>query len=799
MPIFPDLRFGIRLLRRSPAFAAITIGTLALGIGATTAIYSVVESTVLRPLPYREPDRVVMVWEDASYVSFPRNTPAPANYFSWKEMNRSFTDMAATRGAVANLTTGGPPEQVIGRRVTANFFSVLGVEPILGRTFTEEEDRTAAPVTVISHALWQRRYSGDPSVVGGDVTMNGSARRIVGVMPRGFVFRSREVDFWNPINFTPADRAQRGSHYLNVVARLAPGVTVERAADDMRAVAARLAGEYPDTNRQLGAVVVPIKEDALGDTRLQLIVLLAAAGCVLLIACANIASLLLSRALGRSTEMAVRAALGATRSRLVRQMVVEAMILAFAGGALGVALAPAGMRVLRTMVPPTMPAPETSAFDPRVLLFALGLSLATGLLFSIVPALQTARGALARALQQGGRAGIGGHARARDLLVVAQIAVALVLLVGAALLVRTLANLRDIDVGFRPDRLLTMRTSLPVPRYADPTARLAFYDRVLAGVRELPAVESAAYVTTLPFLSIGNTNGYVVEGVQPAEGQDALYRVATTDYLRTLGAQLLEGRFPDERDGRDAPPTVVLNATFARLHWPDRSALGHRIRFGGESAPWRTVVGVVKDVRERGYELEMKPGVYVPYAQVLSSGGPEWLVIRTAGDPVPLVPAVRGVVARVDPEQPVSAVRTMEEILALDVVDRTGQTTLLGAFAGLALLLACLGLFGVLSYAVTQRSREIGVRLALGATTGGIARLVIGHGLGLTAAGLAVGLALSWAFTRTMQSLLYGVGAFDPTAFAAGVGVLGAVALGACGVPALRAARVDPIRVLRQD
>jgi predicted permease len=402
-------------------------------------------------------------------------------------------------------------------------------------------------------------------------------------------------------------------------------------------------------------------------------------------------------------------------------------------------------------------------------------------------------------LQQGGRAGIGGRALPRDLLVVAQIAVALVLLVGAGLLVRTLANLRGIDVGFRPDRLLTMRTTLPAPRYADPTARLAFYDRVIAGVRELPGVESAAYVSTLPFLSIGNTTGYLVEGVAPLEGQDALYRVATPDYLRTIGAELLEGRLPDERDGRDAPPIVVLNATFARLYWPDRSAVGRRVRFGGESAPWRTVIGVVKDVRERGYELEMKPGAYVTYAQVLTSWLPEWLVVRSTGDPIALAAAIRGVVARIDPEQPVSTVRTMEEIVSLNVVDRTGQTTLLSVFAGLALLLACLGLFGVLSYAVTQRTREIGVRLALGATAGGIARLVVGHGLALTAVGLAAGLALSWAFTRSMRSLLYGIGAADPAAFGAAVGLLGVVALLACGLPAFRAARVDPIQVLRQD
>ncbi|MEO8076132.1 MAG: ABC transporter permease, partial [Acidobacteriota bacterium] len=745
--LLADLRFGLRLVRKSPVFALITIGTLALGIGANAAIYSVVDSVLVRPLPYLDADRLVMVWEDASFVSFPRNTPAPGNYFSWKALSRAFTDIAATRGASASLTTGGPPEQVIGRRVTPNFFSVLGVKPVLGRTFTDEEDRSDASVTIISYGLWQRRYGGSPDVIGSDTTMNGGRRTIIGVMPRGFVFRNRDVDFWNPIHFTPSDAGQRGSHYLNVVARMAPGITLDRAVADMRDVAGRLAREYPDTNRQVGSVVVPIKDDLLGDTKLQLIVLLGAAACVLLIACANIASLLLSRGLNRRNEMAVRAAIGATRGRLVRQMIIEGMILSVAGGALGIALAPAGMRVLETMVPVTVAAPPTTALDLRVVEFASLLVAATGILFSIIPAVQTARASLTQSLQQGGRAGIGGRAFTRDALVVVQIAVALVLLVGAGLLIRTLANLRAIDVGFRTERLLTLRTTLPATKYQNPTDRLAFYDRVITGVRALPGVENAAYVSTLPFLSIGNTTGYRIEGREGLPTQDALYRVGTAAYLKALGVQLVEGRLPDERDGRDAPPIVVINETFARLHWPHENPVGHRVGFGGPDAPLRTIVGVVKDVRERGYQLEMKPGAYVTYAQVLTSWLPESLVVRTTADPTDLAPAIRRVIGAVDPEQPVSAVRTMDDIVSLSVVDRRGQTMLLSASAGLALLLACLGLFGVLSYAVTQRTREIGVRLALGATAGGIARLVIGRGLALTAAGLAAGLALSLVAT----------------------------------------------------
>jgi putative ABC transport system permease protein len=777
----------------------VTIFTLALGIGANTAIYSILDSVVLRPLPYHDPDRVVMVWEDASYIGFARNTPAPANYFSWKELNRVFADIAATGIAAASLTADGPPEQVLGRRVTANFFSVLGVEPVMGRTFTEGEDRSRAPVTVISHGLWQRRYAGNPDIIGGEITMNGSRRTIIGVMPRTFVFRSREVDFWNPMGFTPREIALRGSHYLNVVARLAPAVTLDRARDDMRDVAARLARDYPDSNDQVGAVVVPIKEDLLGDTSLQLVVLLAAAGCVLLVACANIASLLLSFALSRRNEMAVRAAIGATGSRLVRQMMIEAMILAVAGAVLGIGLARAGMRVLEAMVPLTVAPPQTSALDPRLLGFAVILSIVTGVLFSIMPAVHTSRAALSEALQHAGRTGIGGRTFARDVLVVAQVATALVLLVGAGLLIRSLANLRGIDVGFRVDHLLTLRTTLPAPKYADPLDRLAFYERVVARARALPGVESAAYVSTLPFESIGNTSSYVIEGGVPAPGQDALYRVGTADYLKTIGAELVEGRLPDERDGRDAPKIVVINQTLAKLHWPNESPVGRRVNFGAPTAPWRTVIGVVKDVRERGYALEMKPGAYVPYAQVLTAWLPQSLVVRTKGDPAAIAPAVRRVIAEVDPEQPVSAVHSMEEIVDLNVVDRTGQTVLLGAFAGLALLLACLGLYGVLSYAVTERTPEIGVRLALGATTWAIARLVVGRGLALTSLGLVIGIALAWAVTRTIRSLLVGIGATDVTTFSGVVGLLIVVALGASTLPAMRAVRIDPMRVLRQD
>jgi putative ABC transport system permease protein len=797
--LISDLRYGLRVLRASPVFAFVTVATLALGIGANTAIFSVVDSVLIRPLPFADPDRVVMVWEDASYVSFPRNTPAPANYYSWKELNRAFTDIAATRGVSANLTTDGQPEQVLGRGVTSNFFSVLGVPPMLGRTFTEDEDKTAAQVTLISYGLWQRRYAGNPAIVGSEITMNGSKRTVIGVMPRGFVFRNRNIDYWVPIQFTPQQVQQRNSHYLNVVARLKPDVTLARAREDMNDVADRLKRDFPASNAQIGAAVVPVKDDALGNTRLELIVLLAASGCVLLIACANIASLLLSRAMSRRSEMAVRAAIGATSGRLIRQMLAEAMILALAGGALGLALAPVGIAVLDAMVPSTIPAPQRAAIDPMLIGFTLLVSAATAVVFGLVPAVHAARATINDTLQRGGRSGIDSRGRTRDALVVAQVAVALVLLVGAGLLLRTLVNLRGTDLGFSPDHMLTLRTTLPAAKYQDPSARLAFYTRVVDGVRALPGVEHAAYVSTLPFQSIGNTNSYRIEGREPVPGQDSLFRAATADYLKTLGVELVEGRMFDERDGRDAPPVVVVNETFARLNFGGESALGHRVSYGATDAPYRTIVGVVKDVRERGYEPEMKAGTYSPYAQWVESWFPEYLAVRTSGDPTALVPGVRRIVSDIDPDQPISSIQTMDDILDLNVVDRTQQATLVGAFAGLALLLASLGLYAVLSYGVAQRRREIGLRIALGANSGSVVGMILKRGIALTLGGLAVGLGLAWAAARAMSALLFGIGANDPATLIGVIGLLLLIAVAASCLPALRAARVDPMEALRQD
>jgi putative ABC transport system permease protein len=798
-----DLRYGTRLLRQSPVFGAIAVIALALGIGANTAIFSTVHALLLRALPFADPDRLVMVWEDVSWAGFPKNTPAPGNFADWKAQNRVFTDMAATRGGMGNLTADGAPEQVQGRLVTANFFDVLGVRPLLGRAFTADEDRQGAPVVLISYGLWQRRYAGDPAIVNRTMRINGLSVTVIGVMPRDFAFRDREVAFWSPIHFTPSDLQNHGSHYLNVVARLKPGIPIERAREEMAAIAKRIEQQHPNDNRNVGTVVVPIREDMLGDTRLAVLVLMGAAGCVLLIACANLANLLLARAVARQREIAVRAALGAGRGRLIRQMVTEGVLLSLIGGVLGLAVARVGMAFLSKLMPAAF-ALADQALDTRLLLFTFAVSLLTGLLFSIVPALQASRASLNDALRQGGRGGIGGRrATTRDALVVLEVAAALVLLVGAGLMLKTLARLRAIDIGFRSDHLLTLRTTLPRNRYADPAKRLAFFQRVMEGVRALPGVETASYNNLLPFLSIGNTQGYTIDGItlQPGTESDALLRVGDPDYLKCLGVRLIEGRLPDARDGATAPRVIVINETFAKRYWPKATALGHRIRMHEGGVPiWRTVIGVVQDVRERGYELAMKPGVYIPYTQYVDTWAqPEMWIVRTKGDPAALAGAVRRVIAEVDPEQPVAAVRTFDEILDRNVADRARQMTLLGAFAGLALLLASIGLYGVLSYAVTQRSREIGLRMALGASARGVVGIVVGRGLALAGAGLLIGLGTAAAATRAMKTMLYGVDAIDPATFAAVSGLLLAISALACWVPAWRASRVEPIVVLRDE
>ncbi len=794
--LMQDVRFAGRMLLRDRGFALTVVVVLALGIGANSAIFSVVDALMLRPLPFHEPDRLVMIWEDASHVGHPRNTPAPGNYFSWKERSRAFTGMAATRGATANLTVDGPPELIIGRRATANFFDVLGVQPLLGRAFTDEEEQTSAKVTLISYGLWQRRYNGDRDVIGKSILMSGETRTIIGVMPRNFIFRDRDRDFWTPIELSAEERANRRSHYLNVVGRIAPGATIDTARDDIARVTNDLRRELPATNADIGSVVTPLRNDVLGDRREQLIVLMAAALCVLLIACANVAGLLLLRVFSRRGELAVRASMGATSGRIVRQLVAEGVTLAMAGAAIGLFIAPAGTQMLADLVPSGMAPLSDSILDFRVIAVTLAISLFTAVAFSLGPALHASRAPLVESLQQAGRSRLSSASISRDMLVVGQIAVAVILLVGTGLLLRTFSNLRGGELGFEPARLLTLRTTIPLRKYSKLADRVGFFERVVTGVKALPGVTNAAYVTTAPFGSIGNTSGFQIEGGNPAERQDALVRIGTVDYLATIEAQLVNGRLLDSRDQENAPWVIVINETFAKLHWPGRSAVGHRISLSDDRM--RTIIGVIRDIKERGFELESRPAVYFPDTQVTGTFFvPEVLLVRASGDLTSLVAPIRAVVANVDPEQPISAIRTMEDVLDLSIVDRKRQTTLLGVFASIAVLLASLGLYAVLAYGVVQRKHEIAVRMAVGATTGAVMRGIAFSGQRLALIGLAVGLAASWALSRTIETLLHGVTPSDPLTYAGAGTLLLLVAFLACAIPALRAARVSPAALLR--
>ena len=800
MDLFADTRYAFRLLARTPVFTVAAIATLALGIGANTTIFSLVQSVLVRPLPYANPDELVMVWEDGSRFGFPRNTPAPGNYNDWRMRNRSFADMAAMRGGTnASLTVDGAPEQVIGRAVTVNFFSVLGVAPALGRAFNSGDEQGNS-VVIISDALWRRRYGSDPAIVGRSIVMNDVRHDVVGVAPRGFVFRDREVDYWIPMRLPQRLVNTRNSHFLNVVARLKSGVAIDAADREMKSIAAQLTKEYPDSNRDVGALVVSVREDVLGDTRVEVLVLMIAAASIVLIACANLASLLLSRAWARRGEYAVRLSLGATRNRLMRQIVTEALCLSVIGGVLGLVIPLLTGSMFERFVPVGLQ-PPTTIFDWRLLAFAGGLSIATGLLFSLGPALQSSRASTAEVLQQHARGAVGTGTTGlfRDGLVVLQVAATVVLLVAAGLMLRTLANLHSIELGFNPDRLLTMQVSLPQPKYADEAKRSAFFDRVVAGVRAQPGVEGAAFGSMLPFQSAGNTQSFTIEGRPevPGEVRDTLYRVGTSDYLKTLGAVVAEGRLIDERDAAGAPRVIVVNQTMAQQFLPNQSPLGHRIQFDPEG-PWFTIVGVVRNVLERGYEQEDKPAVYVSSAQVGAS--PANLVVRVADDdPLAQTAAVQRVIGSVDPDQPVRLIRSMSDAVALTVVDRQQHTTLLVAFGALAMLIASIGLYGLLAQSVSARSREIGLRIALGATAKSVVTLVMSRGIVLTTIGAAVGVFVAGLLTRAMQTLLFGVNAGDPMTFAIVLALLATVAVVACAIPAIRAARVDPMLVLRDQ
>ena len=803
-----DILYAIRGLRKRPGFTIVAVLTLALGIAATTSIFSVVNAVLLKPLKFKDPDRLVIVWEDAAFAGFPRNTPAPANFIDWKTQNRSFEDMGAIASSSFNLTGDGVPERLPAHSVTANFFPLLGVQPILGRTFTESEDQPGSDkVAILSYQVWQTRYGAAADIVSRTILLNGEKYTVIGVMPPDFQFMEPYVRLWVPLALDKEEIANRGGHYLTVVARLKPGVNLSQAQSDVATMMSHIAKDHPNEtfDGKLGSVVVPLQEELVGNSRGPLLVLLVAVGFVLLIACANVAGLLLARAIGRRREIALRAALGAGRVRVIRQLLTESLLLAVLGGIIGACLAVLSFAFVKKLIPATLALSTNLHLDFTVLLFAFLISIMTAIVFGLVPALQTVKVDLNEALKQNTtRATSSG--KLRNSIIVFEVALSIVLLVGAGLLIQTLYRLFNQYSVLEPDKVLTLRTVLPKSKYGEPPKRIRFYDEVLERVEHMPGVISAGYATSVPLAWKGGTSGFYPEGItQPITGlaYDANHRQVSTNYLKTMRIPLVQGRYFTPQDNENSIPVVILNETMARQYWPGQNVLGRRLKLGDptEDIPWFTVVGVVADVRQMGLDEAVKAEMYLPYHQMTTQPWfmPRDLVIRTSGEPNALVGAVRKAVQEIDPDQPISSVGTMSELLAEEGAQRrVGMLTLVG-FSALALLLAAIGIYGVLAYFVSQHTNEIGVRMALGASQRNILLMILKRGMGLTLLGVGIGLLSSLAITRLMTSLLFEVRAVDPLTYVLSTLVLGLAALFASLIPAMRAIKVDPLVALRYE
>ncbi len=804
-----DIRYALRGLLKRPGFTAIVVITLALGIGTNTAIFSVVNAVLLRPLPYPDSDRIVMVWHRWELRGVDRLSLSPHEFIEYRDRNHSFSAIAAYVPGGRDLTGTGDAERIEAARVTDQFFPVLGTPALRGRTLVTEENQPGSEqVAVISYDLWQRRFAGDDKVVGQNLVLDGVSHTIVGVMPVDFQFPTPEVKIWTPLAFSAEDLdTNSGSSYLNVVARTKPGIELPQAQADLASIAAQMQKEHPDRYEQGGGVginVVQAREQMVGDYRVVLLILLGLVGFVLLIACLNVANLLLARVASRRHEIAVRAALGAGRLRLIRQSLAETLLLTMSGGLLGLLIGSLASALIRLFNPANLPRADEIQVDLSVLIFTFAISLVTGLVFGVIPAVQASRLDLLTTLNESVKAGEGKRRnRLHASLVVGEVGIAIILLVGAGLLIKSFSKLQQVNLGFNPSNVMTMHLSLPQSRYAEPHRVRGFFSELVSRTENLPGVEAVALINSLPLKAAGIEPDIFVEGRQDNLLNVGL-RMSSPQYSRALGLELKEGRFFDDGDRDNTNAVAVVNEAFTRICCPSEEALGKRVKIGGPDMPfpWLTIVGVIRDVRQQGPDTAAKPELFVPHAQPVI-GNAMWqsmsLMLRTDRDPEGSIAGVRAIVRELDPELPVFDVATMQQLVAKSVAPRRFNMFAVSIFSALALMLAAIGIYGVMSYTVTARTREIGIRMALGARAVNVLSLVIKDGMKLALAGLAVGIGGALVLTRLMRTLLFDVTPTDPATFAGVAILLFVVALFACFLPARRASGVNPIDALRHD
>ncbi len=805
------------MLMKSPGFTFVAVLVLALGIGANSAIFSVVNAVLLKSLPYDHPERLALVWETNPKVQIGSDLlPVSAgNFTDWRNQNESFESMSLVSGANYNLTGTDKPEQLSGAQVSASFFKLLGVEPAAGRTFTEEEDRPDQNrVVVVSHSLWQSRWAGDPNIIGKTLMLDGNTYTIIAVMPKGFNYPKAtdlpayfqlppQTELWTPIALTSRQISSRGNHNYGVLARLKPEVSIERAQSEMTSVSQNIEQQYPQL-AGWGVKVVSLEEQSVGDIRLILLVLLGAVGFVLLIACANVANLLLARAASRQKEIAIRTALGASRLQIIRQLLTESLLLALVGGGLGMLIAVWGIDALLALSPGNLPRMDEVRVDGAVAGFTFAVSLLTGMIFGLAPAVQVSKANLNEFLKEGARGSTGGSRanRVRSLLVISEVALSLVLLIGAGLMIRSFMQLMNVSPGFNPQNVLTMQIFLPQTKYSRGADQAAFFKQVINRVEALPGVETVGAITHLPLSGMEESGNFSIES-RPSQsfdvGTTADMRAISPNYFRSMGIPILRGRDFSETDGEQSVPVAIISESMASRFFPGEDPLGQRIKRGSSTAefPWATIVGIAADVKHSALEKQSRPHLYFSYPQ--SPFGYMALVVRASASPESLSVAAQSAVFAVDKDQPVVNVKTMEQYLSTAVAARRFNMTLLAAFAVVAMVLATVGIYGVISYTVTQRTHEIGIRMALGAAQRDVLKLVFGQAIRLAVIGVVIGVAAAFALTRVMSSLLFGVTATDPLTFVAIPLLLAGVALGACFVPARRATKVDPMVALRYE